>query len=335
MVKILNSYSKTMNMKYQSGLLLSLLLGIYWMTIPIHVRAQAVKPWWPHPQWGAGDQAGASNWITPEKILQAVSLVRTGKTYEMGQVYENTMPTGNRTYKLVIPSFPTHGPIGEEKVVFNDEFLSAEIGQVGTQFDGLGHVGMQMPKSDGSVTEVFYNGFTKEDMRNPYGLLKLGIEHIKPIITRGLLIDIAGLRGVSTVPDSLELSLAEVRSALARQGIAESWIQPGDALFFNFGWWRHWPGPEATHTGKRPKISMEVVRWLIDQKPSMVGSDAILDGTVFNVHTELTMKQGVFNLEWMNFKDMSEDKAYQFLFIFTPIRFKGATGSPGRPVGIR
>lgn len=324
-----------MNMKNHLYLLLFLTVGIHWMNTPMSAQAQPVKPWWPHPQWGAGDQAGASNWITPEKILQAMSLVKTGKTYEMGQVYENTMPTGNRTYKLVIPSFPTHGPIGEEKVVFNDEFLSAEIGQVGTQFDGLGHVGMQMKQSDGSTTEVFYNGFKREDMRDPYGLLKLGIEHIKPIITRGLLIDIAGLKGVSAVPDSFELSLAEVRSALARQGIAESWIQPGDALLFNFGWWRHWPNPMVTNTDKRPKISPEVVQWLIDRKPSMVGSDAILDGTVFNVHTELTMKQGVFNLEWMNFEHMSEDQAYQFLFIFTPIRFKGATGSPGRPVGIR
>ena len=323
-----------MNMKYHLYLFLFLTVGIHRMNNPLHAQAQPVKPWWPHPQWGAGDQAGASNWITPEKILQALSLVNKGKTYEMGQVYENTMPTGNRTYKLVIPSFPTHGPIGEEKVVFNDEFLSAEIGQVGTQFDGLGHVGMQMKQADGSVAEVFYNGFKREDMRNPYGLLKLGIEHIKPIITRGLLIDIAGLKEVSTIPDSFELSLAEVRAALARQGIAESWIEPGDALFFNFGWWRHWPNPVATNTDKRPKISFEVVQWLIDRKPSMVGSDAILDRSVFNVHTELTMKQGVFNLEWMNFEHMSEDKAYRFLFIFTPIRFKGATGSPGRPVGI-
>ena len=88
-------------------------------------------------------------------------------------------------------------------------------------------------------------------------------------------------------------------------------------------------------TERRPKISKEVVQWLIDKKPSMVGSDAILDGDVFNVHTELTMKQGVFNLEWMNFQNLSEDKVYQFLFIFTPLRLKGATGSPGRPLAIK
>ena len=49
-------------------------------------------PWWPHPIWGAGDQAGGSNWITPSKIMEAIQLVKEGKTYELGQVYEKGMP---------------------------------------------------------------------------------------------------------------------------------------------------------------------------------------------------------------------------------------------------
>lgn len=312
---------------------------LFFLGIMTPITAQTVAsdaPWWPHPIWGAGDQAGASNWITPEKIVKAMKLVKTGKTYEMGNIYEQSMPlSGKRSYKLVIPSFPTHGPIGPDQVVFNDEYITGDLGQVGTQFDGLGHPGRIMKMAKGDSTEVFYNGFTKAEMRNPYGLQKLGIEHVKPIITRGLLIDLVGLHGVHTVSDGYELSLIDLKAALVKQGISESWIEPGDAILFNFGWWRNWPQPWVMDGRRRPKISTEVVQWLIDHKPSMVGSDAILDGDIFNVHTELTMKQGVFNLEWMRFDQMSEDKAYQFLFIFTPIRFKGATGSPGRPIGIR
>ena len=60
-------------------------------------------PWWPHPIWGPDDQAGASNWITPEKILEAISLVRTGQVYELGHVYERGMPLlGQRTFALFI-----------------------------------------------------------------------------------------------------------------------------------------------------------------------------------------------------------------------------------------
>src|SRR5688572_19332805 len=110
-------------------------------------------PWWPNAQWGAGDQAGASNWITPDKVLAATALVKTGRMFELGHVYERGMPLiGNRSYNLFIPSFPTAGPFGPNNIVFNDEYVAAEIGQVGTQFDGPGHVGQKMKLADGSET---------------------------------------------------------------------------------------------------------------------------------------------------------------------------------------
>lgn len=293
-------------------------------------------PWWPHPIWGAGDQSGGSNWITSEKVLSALQYAKTGKVYELGRLYEQGMPlSGERTYAFHIPSFPTHGPVGEEKVVFMDEYIATEIGQVGTQFDGLGHPGRQLTMADGSVTEVFYNGFNTSEMKNGYGLLKLGIEHIKPIITKGILIDIVNYKGMDAVPDAYEVTLADVKATLQKQRIAENSIQPGDALLFNFGWWRHWPNDFVMDGTRRPRVSMEVVQWLIDKKPSMVGSDVIMDGEIFRVHTELTMKNGIFNLEFMNFEKLAADKAYEFLFIFTPVKFKGATGSPGSPIAIR
>lgn len=293
-------------------------------------------PWWPHPIWGAGDQAGASNWITPEKIVEASKWIKTGKTYELGNIYEREMfVPDNRTYDLFIPSFPTHGPVGENRTVFNDEILIAQIGQVGTQFDGLGHPGSQVDMADGTTTEVFYNGYSTADMKNAYGLQKLGIEHIKPIMTTGILIDIAALLEKEVLEDGYEVSLDEVKRALAKQGMDENVFTPGDAILFNFGWWRNWHTDFVMDGTRRPRISMEVVQWLITKKPSMVGSDAILDGEIFHAHRELTMKNGIFNLEWMNFEELAADKAYQFMFIFTPIRFKGATGSPGRPLAIR
>ena len=97
-------------------------------------------PWWPHPIWGAGDQAGGSNWITSEKILKALTLAKTGKLYELGHVYERGMPlVGKRSYNLFIPSFPTYPPTGKDNLLFNDEYITSELGQVGTQFDGPGY----------------------------------------------------------------------------------------------------------------------------------------------------------------------------------------------------
>lgn len=293
-------------------------------------------PWWPHPTWGPKDQAGASNWITPLKIVEASKWIKSGITYELGHVYEREMYVPeNRTFQLFIPSFPTYGPIGDHGIVFNDEVLITQIGQVGTQFDGLGHPGRQMRMEDGTITEVFYNGFNTSEMKNPFGLKALGIEHVKPIITSGILIDIAGYMGKYVLDAGYEVSLVEVKNALRSEGIAESDILPGDAILFNFGWWRNWRKDFVMNETLRPRISMEVVQWLIEKKPSMVGSDAILDGHIFNAHEELTLKNGIFNLEWMNFDTLTADKVYRFMFVFTPIRIKGATGSPGRPLAIR
>ena len=313
-------------------LFLGYFIFVYSISLPLAAQTREEGPWWPHPLWGANDQAGGSNWITPEKVLQAISLVKTGKIYELGNIYERGMPlVGNRSYNIFIPSFPTHGPQGENKVVFNDEFVAAEIGQVGTQFDGPGHVGRQMTMADGTTTEVFYNGFTTEEIRSPYGLLQLGVENVKPIITRGILIDVAAYKEMDIVEG--EVTLEDVRNTLEKQGMTEEDIAPGDALLFNFGWWRHWPQPEAMQ-GNVPYINREVIDWIFEKRASMVGSDATLDGPGALVHTELILKNGIFNLEWMNFETLSADQVYEFLFIFTPLRLKGATGSPGRPIAI-
>jgi kynurenine formamidase len=308
-----------------------------------HAQTRQQGPWWPHPIWGPNDQAGGSNWITPEKILSSLRLARTGKVYELGQVYERGMPLyGQRTYALFIPGSPSFGPAGSNRLVGHDEVLTAEIGQVGTQFDGPGHIGQRIRMADGSERDVFYNGIPLEEMRGPYGLAKLGVENIKPIITRGVLIDIAGYKGVPTLPSGYEVTVADVRGALARQGMTEASLQPGDAIFFAYGWSALWKEPLRYGAGQAG-IGLEVARWLVERKPAMVGSDSPgleVDpnpdrSLAYPVHGELIPKHGIWNQENLHFEELLADRAYEFLFVFTPIRFKGATGSPGRPIAIR
>ena len=313
------------------------------LSLPCFSQTREQGPWWPS-QWGADDQAGASNRITAETILKAVQLVKTGKTYELGQIYERGMPLfGERTYAMIIPGSPTGGPFGENNMLmYFDEFLCAEIGQVGTQFDGLAHIGTRMEMADGSTQDVFYNGVTADEMATPYGVTKLGIEHVRSFITRGVLIDIAGYKGVEHLDHSYEVTVADIRGALARQGMAESSIQEGDALLFNYGWSKLWKDPDTYNTNP-PGIGMEASEWIISMKPSMIGSDQwtteVVPGPdpklVFPVHQELITKNGIFNLENMVFEEVLADEVYEFLFIFTPTRFKGGTGSPGRPIAIR
>jgi kynurenine formamidase len=302
----------------------------------LHAQTRSEGPWWPNKLWGADDQSGGSNWITPAKVLKAISLVKAGKVFDLGHMYERGMPMpGQRSYNIFIPSFPTYAPTGKDKVVFNDEYVTAELGQVGTQFDGPGHVGRQMKMADSSTASIFYNGYNGDEMKNPYGLQKLGVENVKPIITRGILIDLANYKGVNTLEENYEITVADVRNALAKQNMNESDIEPGDALLFNLGWWRIWPD-KKTVSGKPANAGQALIDWIISMKPSMVGSDAILDVSPdYLLHENVIMKNGIFNLEYMNFETLpSENKQYKFLFIFTPLRLKGATGSPGRPLAI-
>jgi hypothetical protein len=99
------------------------------------------EKWAPGP-FGADDMAGSVNRTTAEMVLKAAGLVKQGKTATLGKIYASDAPAfGSRGWRLTIPGLPTGGPFGKHKLVYNDEYLATEIGQIGTQFDGPGHIG--------------------------------------------------------------------------------------------------------------------------------------------------------------------------------------------------
>ncbi|HEY3061877.1 MAG TPA: cyclase family protein [Chloroflexota bacterium] len=297
--------------------------------------------WWPS-RWGADDEAGASNWMTPDKVLKAASLIKKGKIYNLDHVYERTMPLfGQRVWTLRMPGAPTGGPFGDNKLIYNDEFLTAEIGQVGTQFDGLGHIGVQVGAPGDQANMRYYNGFTEMDLADPYGLKKLGIEKVKPFFTRGVLADIAGLKG-RMLDVGEEVSLADVRAAFARVGVSEASLSSGDGVFFNTGWSRLWGVDNDKFNSGEPGIGLEVARWCAEKQLALVGSDVWATeavpnpnpNLVFAVHNELITKNGIFNHENLDFSGLLADGVYEFVYVFAPMRIKGATGSAGHPIAI-
>ena len=124
--------------------------------------------------------------------------------------------------------------------MWNDEFLATEIGQAGTQFDGLGHIGVQVG-ADGDKTEMrWYNGITVQEMNGAYGLAKLGTEHLNPIVARGILIDAAAVRGVEAMEAGDVITMEDVKKALEMQGMSDYKMMPGDAILFHTGWDQYW-----------------------------------------------------------------------------------------------
>ncbi len=300
------------------------------------------KVWWPHPKWGKDDQAGASNYMTPAKTLDTVKLIKDGKVYRIGRTYESAMPKfGERAFTLRIPGAPTGGPFGANKVIWHDEFLATEIGQTGTQFDGLGHIGIQMGK-DGDQSEMrYYNGVTELEMASAYGLKKLGVENCKPFFTRGHLFDVEALKG-RMMEAGEEITLADIRAAMQKQGMNEADVKEGDAVFFNTGWGKLWMKNNDKFNGGEPGIGLEIAKWCVDKGICLTGADQWATEVVpnpdknlaFAVHTELIAKQGIYNHENLDFTGLIADKKYQFAYIFSPAPIKGATGSNGGPIAV-
>lgn len=296
--------------------------------------------WWPSAH-GAADEIGATNLITAQTVLDAVRLVKTGRIIEMGRIYESTMPKfGDRAFTLRIPGTPTGGPLGRNKVIWNDEFLATEIGQVGTQLDGLGHIGVAVSDTDKAQMR-FYNGFTAADVGGAYGLKKLGAENIRPIVTRGHLVDVMALRGRPLTLGE-EITVADITGALQRQGGSEAAIKPGDCVFLNTGWGALWNKDNGQYSKGEPGIGVAAAQWLAQKKIVLVGADTWgvecvpnPDASLaFPVHQELITKNGIHIFENLDLAGLAEAKASQFLFILLPLRIKGATGSPARPIAI-
>jgi hypothetical protein len=135
-----------------------LVVGGILQSVETRAQTRAKGPWWPSPH-GAGDQAGATNYITPEKVVKAMRLVKTGQMYELGHIYEASMPQyGNRAYYLNVTPAPR--PRQESDRVAHQDYFTGYLGQMGTQFDALGHQGHAVKMADGSLQFVYYNGFT-------------------------------------------------------------------------------------------------------------------------------------------------------------------------------
>jgi kynurenine formamidase len=316
--------------------IISVIWGLYLTTGPAFAEDTPIGPtWWPS-EWGAEDQRGAINRITPQKILQAAALIKEGKIYQLGRVYEQGMPmSGNRSYVLTIPGLPTFNPQGKNQIVSNSEMVTAELGQVGTQFDGLGHVGVHVNGED-----RFYNGFKLSDIGDSYGLKKLGIENVGVIFTRGVLLDVAGYKGVERLEPGYIITVEDMQGTLSKEKVD---IQEGDVVLFHTGHGVLWTKDKEKYHAAEPGPGITALKWLVEKKIVMLGADNFAteafpgeDKEKFaEGHQHLLTRHGVYNHENLNLTELAKDKVYEFVYVFAPVPLKGATGSPGNPFAIK
>jgi Putative cyclase len=142
--------------------------------------------------------------------------------------------------------------VGKNKIVWHDEFLATEIGQVGTQFDDLGHIGAATGEPGDKAAMRFYNGVTEMEMASATGLQKLGVEKVKPLLTRGIVLDMAGLKG-RMLRECEEITVARSAHGAGVPRSRGGVITPGDAVLIHTGWGDLWmkttPGTGPANRG--------------------------------------------------------------------------------------
>ena len=148
-------------------------------------------------KWGADDQRGAANLLTPANVARAAQLVKTGEIVELGAVLSSDPKETYINAGRVFNVYPKPSPPIPGARQSHEELVVSELGQIGTQLDGFAH---QMWGTR------FYNCFDLADIGTRTGFTKLGIEHVGSIFTRGVLIDVAALKRVAELPASYVVS---------------------------------------------------------------------------------------------------------------------------------
>ena len=190
-----------------------------------------------------------------------------------------------------------------------------------------------------SIGNKLYNGFDRNEIATPIGLSKLGIENVGVFLTRGVLLDIAKLKGKEKLDKGVEVTARDLKSALKKQQLE---LHPGDAVFIHTGWGSLWKVDNELYSSGEPGIGISGAEFLIEKKIALVGSDnwgvEVLPGAdpqiQFPVHQLLITLNGIYILENLDTSELARDEVYTFAFFFAPLKLTGASGSPGNPIAI-
>ena len=279
-------------------------------------------------KWGAGDERGAANHMGPETLLKAARLIQAGRMIELGQVLRSSMPLGARHFDLYMK--PTGAPAGSNRRASNEELVVAEMGQVGTQFDAFPHQ---------TIGDSLYNCFDMNEVMTRSGFTRLGVENVGTLMTRGVLIDVAALKGVDMLPDRYEITVDDLQQALERQGVA---LEPGDAVLIHTGWGVLWDTDGERFMAGNPGIGVAAAQWLVERDPMLLGADNQPIEVSPNpdpevslpIHQMMLVVNGIYLVERMRLDELAAAGVHEFAFVVQPLKLEGATGSTVAPVAI-
>ncbi|MFB4390546.1 MULTISPECIES: cyclase family protein [unclassified Pseudomonas] len=287
---------------------------------------------WQQSPYGNQDEIGAANLLTPDVVKQAAQLIKTGKAYPLAVPVSKDLPAfRHRSFHLynVQPGEQAGQTLGRNQFTFNDELVNGWTG-VGTQLNGIGHIG---------IDNVYYNGNHAADFVTVEGVNKLGIEKVPPMVTRGVVLDMTAHYGKAIVPGGTVFSVDDLKAVLKRQGLS---LRKGDVVLFNTGWLELIGKDNAQFLATEPGIDLPAAQWLAEQGIVAFGGDTWASevypnpsGEEFPVNQFMLAKRGIYNLELIDTRALVRDKAFEFMFVLGQPLYKGSTQVNINPVAIR
>ena len=258
--------------------------------ITLAAPALADETWYPS-KYGAEDTKGAMNNLSPEGAVAAAKLVKIGKVYALGIVTGRDTPAWpGRSYSVAVMPFDDGGgsPLGANRVTGHDDLLMTFVG-IGTQLDGLGHVG---------IDRRHYNGVHARDIYRPGGVIKFGAETILPTATRGVLLDMVKHYKVAQLKPGTAFNRAEIDAAAKAAGVK---IAKGDVVLFHTGWLAIAKTDPKQFIAGEPGLGEEGANYLASLGVAMIGADTSALEAIpsenperpFIVHQTLLAKHGV------------------------------------------
>jgi kynurenine formamidase len=285
-------------------------------------------------RYGDDDVIGAANEITAEKVAAAAALVRTGRRYGLGQVLDANSPGQMWRYwkQILVTDHTTpERAFGSNVQTFVEESVSGAL-HSGTHLDGLGHIG---------IGEFAYGGRRWSDIIAADGLVELGIENAPPLVSRGVLLDVAATRGVDVLGDDEAITAADLEVAAAQAGVT---VEAGDIVFLHTGWGRLWEEDPDRYAASEPGLDESAGRWLTDRRVAVIGADnwavervaleAEPEGAAFPVHQQTIARNGTYLVENLRLAELVADGVTTFLAVIAPVRMRGGTGSMVNPIAL-
>ena len=290
-------------------------------------------------RWGDDDERGTTNLITPERLVAAGRLVRTGKVFDLGIPFDEQgpQPGGGRINPVHLMSETGDTQVFPGGFRYADDYIFMPL-QGASQWDSLAHV---------YYDDLLYNGFPASDVSVKGALHDAIDKQAKGVAGRGVLLDVAACKGVDWLEAGYVITPDDLEAAAARQGGTE--VGPGDILLFRTGWRRKFlreADPVAFMAGE-PGLGQACCDWLHTRDVAAVCSDnwaiEVLPGeredVVFNVHMILIRDMGMTLGEILDFEELAADcetdGVWEFFFVAPPLKVSKAVGSPINPLAIK